>query len=61
MILRMANDENLQKRLAKLRKILAEDYGIYTDEEFFQAYQEMKTLDIGIFTCPIQRDGEAML
>ena len=54
MILRMANDENFQKRLANLRKILAEDFGIYTDEEFFRAYQEMKPLDIGIFTRPIQ-------
>jgi hypothetical protein len=48
----MANEERLRNMAANLRKTLSEDFGIYTDEEFLQAYREIEPLDIGIFVFP---------
>jgi hypothetical protein len=50
----MVSEEYLKKRVANLRKTLAEDFDIYTDAEFLQAYREMEPLDIGIFVRPLR-------
>ena len=42
-----------------LRKLLAEEYGIRTDQELQEAIRKMMKLDIGVFASPVARkDGK---
>ena len=43
----------------KMKKIMAEDFGIETDEQLKEALNAMKQLDIGIFAAPIQEEKTA--
>lgn len=41
----------------KLKK-LADKYGIYTKEEFFQAYNEMERMNIGVFVTVFGKEKD---
>lgn len=34
-----------------MRKLLAEEYGIHSDEEFMEAFRNLKLIDCSIFTA----------
>ena len=38
--------------IERLRKKLAEEYGITTDEQLIKAVEEMEELDISVFVMP---------
>ena len=38
-------------RVEKLKKTLAEEYGIHTEEEFMKAFNEMPKIDMSVFTA----------
>ena len=43
---------------AKLREILRTQYGITNEDEFNEAVNKSKGIDIGIFTTPIENDTQ---
>ena len=40
--------------LEKIMKILKDDYGINSVEEFIEVYKDYPGIDIGIFTTPLE-------
>lgn len=43
----------------RLRKILAEEFGITTDGQLLQAVEDEGGVDIGIFTIPLKGEANA--
>ncbi|QHI73808.1 hypothetical protein [Aminipila terrae] len=41
------------ERLAFMMKCLKEDFGISSQEQFYEEFNKMKPIDISVFTAPI--------
>ena len=42
----------------RIKKYLADEYDIHSDEELIERAKAMKPLDIGIFTTPVYQEKE---
>jgi len=47
-------DDDLKARVAKKRKILADEYDIHSDEEFLEAFKKQEPIDITMFVTPLE-------
>lgn len=44
--------------LQTIKKLLAEEYGIQSDQDLSEALSRIGKLDIGVFTSPVRKDEE---
>lgn len=50
--------EENQDKAEKIKKYLAEEFGIHTYEQFLMEFDDTPEIDIGIFVSPIVKKDE---
>lgn len=50
--------EENQEKAEKIKKYLAEEFGIHTYEHFLTAFENTSEIDIGIFVSPMVKKNE---